>query len=553
MSETKKQFEHAIPFAMEPVVYDFSINETGTFAKLALGKDALMPEGYYTLVLPALLKKDLQTLSECQRNEMAILNTAYKSNEYYSLFATNLFDRMIPQNEDESIQQKPLKTLLTELGFNDEQHKQIKKDLKSGRIGLLQNRLPVSTTIEDISKSEIVHHSASTEQTLIDIGIKAIQNGELAIVSLAGGAGSRWTKGAGVVKSLNPFAKFAGKHRNFLETHLAKTCKTEDLYSTRIQHAFTTSYLTHPAISSFLNGSKGYNRNGNIFLSPGQVIGLRLIPTERDLRFLWEEMPQQLLDEQSNKVRQSLHSALINWAKTVGEAEDYKDNLPSQCVHPVGHWYEIPNLFLNGTLKELLKSNPNLKHLLVHNIDTLGANADPGIFGYHIQQQKAMSVEVITRKLDDRGGGLAKINGQIRLIEGLALPDEKTEFNLSYYNTNTFWIDIDKLLLSFGLIRDDLHDTEKVKSSVYRMASRMPTYVTIKEVKKRWGKGQEDIFPVTQFEKLWGDMTAIPELSCSYINVSRMRGQQLKEVSQLDGWLRDGSKDYVDCLCEWGI
>ena len=74
----------------------------------------------------------------------------------------------------------------------------------------------------------------------------------------------------------------------------------------------------------------------------------------------------------------------------------------------------------------------------------------------------------------------------------------------------------------------------------------------IKEVKKRWGKGQEDIFPVTQFEKLWGDMTAIPELTCSYINVSRMRGQQLKEVSQLDGWLRDGSKDYIDPLCLWG-
>ena len=83
------------------------------------------------------------------------------------------------------------------------------------------------------------------------------------------------------------------------------------------------------------------------------------------------------------------------------------------------------------------------------------------------------------------------------------------------------------------------------------MASRMPTYVTIKDVKKRWGKGQEDVYPTTQFEKLWGDMTAIPELSCGYINVPRMRGQQLKEVSQLDGWLRDGSKDYIEKICKW--
>jgi hypothetical protein len=79
----------------------------------------------------------------------------------------------------------------------------------------------------------------------------------------------------------------------------------------------------------------------------------------------------------------------------------------------------------------------------------------------------------------------------------------------------------------------------------------MPTYITIKDVKKRWGKGQEDIYPLTQFEKLWGDMTALPELHCQYISVPRMRGQQLKEPAQLDGWFRDGSAAYVESLCQW--
>lgn len=551
MSETKKKLEHAIPFAMEPVVYDFCINENGTCAGLNEGKEALMPEAYYTLHLPQLLKKDIHTLSDCQRNELAILGHAYKSDEKFTGFVTNIFDRMIPQNQETSSRQKPLNILLEELGFDAGQHEQIKKDLKSGRIGLSKNRLPINSTIEDVHKSEIAHHSILNDQSLIDLGLKALHNRELAIVSLAGGVGSRWTKGAGVIKSLNPFAKFAGKHRNFLETHLAKSRKTDSTCSKRLQHVFTTSYLTHPALSSFLKDNETGKKEENVYLSAGKVIGLRLFPTERDLRFLWEEMPQQLLDEQSQKVQESLHAALISWAKTAGEAEDYRDNLPSQCIHPVGHWYEIPNLFLNGTLKQLIQDNPNLKHLLLHNIDTLGANADPALLGYHIQQQKAMTVEVITRKLDDRGGGLAKINGNIRLIEGLALPDEKTEFNLSYYNTNTFWIDIDQLLTVFGLTRNDLNNPEKVKLAVYKMSARMPTYVTIKEVKKRWGKGQEDIYPVTQFEKLWGDMTAIPELSCTYINVPRMRGQQLKEVSQLDGWLRDGSKDYIDSICQW--
>ena len=84
-----------------------------------------------------------------------------------------------------------------------------------------------------------------------------------------------------------------------------------------------------------------------------------------------------------------------------------------------------------------------------------------------------------------------------------------------------------------------------------RVAARMPTYVTLKDVKKRWGKGQEDVFPVAQFEKLWGDMTALPELHCQFVAVPRVRGQQLKEVDQLDGWLRDGSAHYVESICAW--
>ena len=79
----------------------------------------------------------------------------------------------------------------------------------------------------------------------------------------------------------------------------------------------------------------------------------------------------------------------------------------------------------------------------------------------------------------------------------------------------------------------------------------MPTYVTLKDVKKRWGRGQEDIFPVAQFEKLWGDMSALSGMRCGYLSVHRMRGQQLKEPAQLDGWLRDGSAAFVDNLCKW--
>jgi hypothetical protein len=96
-----------------------------------------------------------------------------------------------------------------------------------------------------------------------------------------------------------------------------------------------------------------------------------------------------------------------------------------------------------------------------------------------------------------------------------------------------------------------LRDPDKVSQAVRELAARMPTYITLKDVRKRWGKGQEDIFPVAQFERLWGDMTALPELDCRFVVAPRVRGQQLKEPAQLDGWLRDGSAAYAESLCDW--
>ena len=549
MYQIKKEMETSVPFAMNPVVYGFKINEKGTFAELVTGKKALPPLKYYTLLLPKILKKEISELSLCRQNELQALSNTQKSKGSYDLFISGLFERMIPDSKAESEKSQNLNNLLQNHGFNAEFHEHIKTALKAGHIGLAQNRLRTGIKIADVNSSEVVKFEySSIKNDNLKVGEHALQNEELAIVTLAGGAGSRWTKGAGVVKSLHPFSKFGKKHRNFIELHLAKNRKTGRKYNSIIQHAFTTSYLTHQPIKNYLENN---DENSSVYLSPGQFIGLRLYPTERDLRFYWEELSQQLLDEQAQKVRDSLHNALIDWAKSNGEGEDYTDNLPQQCIHPVGHWFEIPNLLINGTLFKMLKANPNLKYLMVHNIDTLGANADPQLLGNHIASNNSVSVEVISRWFDDRGGGLANIDGKTRLIEGLSLPNEKIEFELSYYNTNTFWITIDPLLDSFKLTRNDLEDTDKVKSCVLKMAQQMPTYITLKEVKKRWGKGQEDIYPVTQFEKLWGDMTALSELKTGYFHVSRKRGQQLKEVSQLDGWLRDGSAKYIEEICDW--
>ena len=551
MRETKRKLEGGVPFAMEPVVYDFAINERGTWAEMLQGFDAALPGGYYNLMLPAVLKKETRTLSVTERSDLHQFGTMCRDQAASATRVQALFERLLPRAADDGRKSESLDALLARYGFDPVQHERIQSDLRAGRIGLAQNRLPVSNRIEDVSPDEVFDARSGEAALYRRTGAEALREGAVAVVSLAGGAGSRWTKGAGVVKALNPFCKMGGKHRSFIEVHLAKSRRTGREFRAEVPHIFTTSYMTHQPIERFLDEERRYGYEGPLYLSEGRSVGLRLIPMVRDLHFAWEEMPQQMLDVQAQKVRDSSRAALIGWAQAMGEGSNYTDNLPLQCLHPVGHWYEVPNLLRNGLLADLLEARPTLRYLMVHNIDTMGADLDPGILGYHIEQGAAMSVEVITRKIEDRGGGLARVDGVARLIEGMALPREDVEFDLSYYNSNTFWIDIDAMLRVFGLTRSSLRDGAKVADSVRAVAARMPTYITLKDVKKRWGKGQEDVYPVTQFEKLWVDMTALSDWDCRFVVVPRARGQQLKEPAQLDGWVRDGSAAYVETLCDF--
>jgi len=552
MVATKRQLHSALPFAMDPVVYDFAINDRGTVAELYEGGEAMMPAAYYAICAPQWLRQEARQLTPAVREEITRFAAACRSHARLAGSTEMLLGALFPKPSEETSGHGGLKSILEANGFDLELHEQIRSDLRTGRIGLAQNRLPPNTVIEDVTGGDVLDTVANgLDAADRRTGEAALAGGEAAVLALAGGAGSRWTRGAGVVKALHPFSRFQGKYRNFIEIHLAKGRKTATRFGMPTPIIVSTSYLTHEPIERFLQSPQGNAYPGPLLASPGRSVGLRMVPMPRDLRFAWEEMPQQILDVQAQKVRESLQASLIGWAEAAGGGRDYTDNVPLQCLHPTGHWFEVPNLLRNGTLARLLEQRPQLKYLLLHNIDTLGADLDPGLLGRHIRSGACLSFEVISRRIDDRGGGLARVNGRVRLVEGLAMPREEDEFRLSYYNSQTTWISIDRLLTVFGLSRDDLADEAKVTSAVRRLSMRLPTYITLKDVKKRWGHAQEDIFPVAQFEKLWSDMTGLAEVACQFFIVSRQRGQQLKDPAQLDGWLRDGSAAYVDGLCAW--
>ncbi|MEQ1824394.1 MAG: UTP--glucose-1-phosphate uridylyltransferase [Pirellula sp.] len=550
---TKRAMQTRLPFAMDPVVYDFTINDRGSWSELLHADLASMPDGYYAILAPKLIRRDIRELSEQSQRELMRLNRSCREGDGRARW---LLDRILPQAQTESNSKSQLSELLKNYGFDKVQHEQIRSELLSGRIGLAENRLHPQTLIQDVGLDDVIDlRDATSERSTYSADSKAgrvaLSEGQVAVVTLAAGVGSRWTGGAGVVKGLHPFYKLAGKHRSFIEMHLAKSRLTSEQFRCLVPHVFTTGYLTHGPIEKYLARCDNYGYDGPVHLSRGMSVGLRTIPTARDLRFFWEEMAHQVLDEQQQKVRESGQAAILGWAKSVGEASDYTDNIPSQCMHPVGHWYEIPNMLRNGLMRKLIDEQPSLKYLLLHNIDTLGASLDPLVLSKHIESGACLSFEVISRRVDDRGGGLARVDGNRRLLEGMAMPNDRDEFGLTFYSSMTTWIDIDQLLATFKLDRSLLQDSVHVDQCVRSMAARLPTYITIKDVKKRWGLGQEDVFPVTQFEKLWGDMSTLPNVACEYIAVETVRGQQLKEPGQLDGWVRDGSAAWVEKICKW--
>lgn len=509
MHELKATYAASYPFIIDPVVYDFDFNHNGIMATLSKGEDAVIPE-----IQPIKTVGGKEKLSQYRKLEADI-------KESY--------------------------------GFDPESHENMRSMLISGEISLEKNKLPSGTGIDDVTDKDIVDLAKNAEEKkLNDIGMNALKNGEAAVVTFAAGMGSRWSHGAAVAKAINPFLKTGGSFRTFIELHLAKSRKSAELSGHRVPHIFTTSYLTHGSIEAYLKRFDYFGYKDDIYLSPGKSIGRRVYPMVRDLKLIRDKELRKTAVGEASHDRETQHKAIIDWVKAKVEGSDYSDNEPFLRFNPPGHWYEIPNLLKNGTMAKLLNDNPGLKYILASNIDTLGVNISTDLLGAHISNGSCFTFEVIPRHIDDKGGGLARINGKLQLIEGLALPGEDDELKLRYHSTLTNWISIDRLLEFFGLNREIILRPEKEKDrqgkiieAIHRVERMLPTYVTIKNVKYLWGNGHEDIYPVAQFEKLWGDMTGLEDLSVSYIEVSRYRGQQLKEPSKLDRWMNDGSFEYL--------
>ena len=121
----------------------------------------------------------------------------------------------------------------------------------------------------------------------------------------------------------------------------------------------------------------------------------------------------------------------------------------------------LPRLGFNSDIREVFRSSGESSAILDRATQAFGAS-EHDLFVV-IEGEDLFTPERLTAMRD--------FALDLRLIEGLAIPREELEFQLSYYNSATYWIDIDAMLKVFGLERADLIGASRATTLSERMST----------------------------------------------------------------------------------
>lgn len=107
-----------------------------------------------------------------------------------------------------------------------------------------------------------------------------------------------------------------------------------------------------------------------------------------------------------------------------------------------GHGDTLGRLRDSGALGRLRARG--VEHVLVSNVDNLGASLDPVVLGAHLEAAEAgagVSVEVVRREAGDAGGCVAQLeDGTAAIVEAFRLPEGVDLADYPHFNTNTLWL-----------------------------------------------------------------------------------------------------------------
>jgi UTP--glucose-1-phosphate uridylyltransferase len=238
---------------------------------------------------------------------------------------------------------------------------------------------------ENVDASE--DFSAEQKRRWTEAGQRAIRSGHVAIAVLNGGMATRF---GGEVKGIVP----AVGGRTFLEIKLAQAASLG-----AVPFLIMNSFATHARTLQFLEG-RGLASRVETFL---QYASLRFTPS----------------------------------------GEPFRGDDGRLSPYAPGHG-DFPAALAASGLLDRLRAR-GARHVLLSNVDNLGAELDPLLVGYHLSHGRPITAEVARTLPGDAGGAPAFADGRLQVVEGFRFPPGFDFSSVPFLATNTFLFDLDVL------------------------------------------------------------------------------------------------------------
>ena len=297
-----------------------------------------------------------------------------------------------------------LRPSVAHIAFDADQFTALRRDLVSGALSPDRARLtgaPAKLAPGDLSSLTTL--DAATRERLRARGEAAIAAGEVAALVLNGGMATRF---GGVVKGVVPVVE--GRNElSFLAIKLAGLRAVAAALGGRVPVVLMNSFATTAATAEHL-----------------RAIDWAGVGAAERLSFEQSLLPRVLADG------------------TPLPALPDADRLEDTHVYAApGHGDTLRRVRDSGTLVTL--EARGVRHLMISNVDNLGATLDPVVLGVHleaVERGHGLSVEVVARAAGDAGGCVARLGGKPAIIEGFRLPAGVELADYPHFNTNTLWV-----------------------------------------------------------------------------------------------------------------
>ena len=338
----------------------------------------------------------------------------------------------------------------------------LQAELAQGLLDREANQLPIAPGTLSTPPRSLIDLSDAERSELQAMGEAALRNGRIGVVILNGGMATRFGGGAKGVVPVVPDHPLS----SFLAVKLADIRQQATALSARIPTAVMNSFATRRATADHLRA----------------IDWAGLTPSDRST-FVQSLLPRVLPDGTP--------------LATIEGADEVEDEL---LYAAPGHGDTLPRLVDSGTWAAFMQRG--VHHVMLSNVDNLGATLDPLLVGAHLQATASgasVSVEVVKRRDGDEGGCVAQLPGpppQGAIIEGFRLPQGVDLSSYPHFNTNTLWFEL----------------------SAIGLPAKIPLQWFAVRKQVQWPTGD---LAVVQFERLIGQVTEF--LPTAFIEVDRNR------------------------------